>query len=120
VATPARIGLLQADNSVISIYCYYDGNTIFDILKDSYNTTEKVEDLLALGDISSLGSQLAPDPSKPHIPLNYQKDVTIAFCRDMGDPIGIRCQEPVSVFTSPKRNRKTINYLFDPKTQHWG
>lgn len=54
---------------------------------DHYNTPEKVDELLALGDLSVLNIKLNPDPSRPHS-FDYkerQKDVTVAYGRDRGE-----------------------------------
>ena len=47
-----------------------------------YDTTEKLRELLALGDVYCLQKKLNPDPSDLHCFGNYQKDVTVAFGRD--------------------------------------
>ena len=57
MATTCRIGILK-ENKVESIYCHYDGYLagVGVILKDNYKTKEKVEELIALGDIAELGT----------------------------------------------------------------
>jgi len=61
----------QLDNGYKAIYCHWDGypsnNGV--ILAENYNTSSEVDQLLALGDLSSLNSTL---------------DTTVAYHRDMG------------------------------------
>ena len=56
-------------------------------MTEHYNTPEKVDALLALGDICFLGEKIEPDPSLPHdwYGKDYQQDVTLAFGRDCGE-----------------------------------
>ena len=59
----ATRSLIAFDNGFIisSIYCHWDGylENNGKILLESYTDIEKVEDLMDLGDISSLGSELS-------------------------------------------------------------
>lgn len=57
MATRSRIGMIMEDGTVRSIYCHWDGYPSYNgrILKECYNTPEKVKELISLGDISSLG-----------------------------------------------------------------
>lgn len=71
------------------IFCQLDGDLEITgkLLAEHYNTPEKVDALLALGDIYFLGEQLEPNPALPHnwYENNYQKDVTLAIGRDCGE-----------------------------------
>lgn len=73
------------------IYCHFDGYLTNNgaILLDHYNTPEKVDELLALGDISSLGAKLNPDPEKTYesILSKLNDGVTVAYARDYGEKI---------------------------------
>lgn len=57
MATRSRIGILQKDGTVKSIYCHFDGypSGVGETLMENYDTKEKIEELLNLGDLSSLG-----------------------------------------------------------------
>jgi len=74
MATRSRIAIENQDGSVTSIYCHWDGyiksNGV--ILNEKYNTKDKVEALIALGDISSLDKTL---------------ETTVAYARDQGDDV---------------------------------
>jgi hypothetical protein len=58
MSTRSVIGILQDDKSVNSVYCHFDGypeHTGY-FLKKFFDTTEKVQNLISNGDISSLVS----------------------------------------------------------------
>ena len=59
MSTNSRIGILHEDGTTETIYCHWDGypEHHMPILTEHYNTAEKVQALLALGDISILARQ---------------------------------------------------------------
>jgi hypothetical protein len=74
MATRSRIAIENQDGTVTSIYCHWDGyiksNGV--ILNNNYTTKDKVEELIALGDLSSLGETI---------------DRTVSYHRDQGDDL---------------------------------
>jgi len=56
MATRSRIGIQLADDSVLSVYCHWDGYPAFNgvKLKEHFNTRDKVAELIDGGDISAL------------------------------------------------------------------
>jgi hypothetical protein len=60
MATRSRIGIVNADSTVTSIYCHWDGSPDYNgaILVEHYNTESKIRELMALGDISSLSPNI--------------------------------------------------------------
>lgn len=73
-----------------SIYCHYDGYPSHNgaILAKYYNTTEKVKELLALGDLSVLGPKPNPNPEFAHsFGGPKQKDVCVAYHRDRDEEL---------------------------------
>lgn len=60
MATRSRIGIHNEDGTVTSIYCHWDGYTSNNgrILMEHYATEERVRELMALGDLSSLGPEI--------------------------------------------------------------
>jgi hypothetical protein len=56
MGTRSRIGLQLADDSILSIYCHYDGYPEFNGVKlvEHFNSYEKAAELIDLGDISCL------------------------------------------------------------------
>jgi len=56
MATRSRIGIQLADDSVLSVYCHWDGYPAFNGVKlqQHFNTRDKVAALIDGGDISAL------------------------------------------------------------------
>jgi len=56
MATRSRIGIQLADDSVLSVYCHWDGYPAFNGVKlqQHFNTRDKVAELIDGGDISAL------------------------------------------------------------------
>ena len=87
MSTRALIAKELKNGKYKTIYCHNDGypKGVGKTLLTEYNTEEKLDALLNLGDLSILGKQLAPDPTKPHEHLDWQRDVTLAYGRDIGE-----------------------------------
>lgn len=67
MSTHASIAKLEKDGTVTSIYCHFDGDidTVGRILVKHYETPEKIEELLSMGDVQSLGEKIeAPEAVK--------------------------------------------------------
>jgi len=60
MGTRSRIGIENRDGTVTSIYCHWDGylSHVGRILHTNYTTEEKIRELMALGDLSSLGEEI--------------------------------------------------------------
>jgi len=56
MATRSRIGIQLPDNSILSVYCHWDGCPEFNgvKLKEHFNSYEKASELIDGGDISAL------------------------------------------------------------------
>lgn len=131
MSTRSRIGMVQSDGSVKSIYCHWDGypqnngNTLI----EHYMDIEKVKSLIELGDISSLGKNINPDPiggiivkysltdgfqnvpaNGVHTFDNPQVDVTVAYHRDRGEELNIRVDNSETEFI--KSDLGEWGYLF--------
>ena len=102
MSTHSAIVRKNKDGSYTGIYCHWDGypSNNGKVLLDHYKTDEKIDSLIALGDISSLNEFVTPDASretaktdspyqkvdltKPHSFDNVYNDTTIAYHRDRG------------------------------------
>ena len=86
MSTNSTIKIIRKDGSETSIYCHSDGNIEHNgvILQQYFSTPEKVEELLALGDLSYLGTKLVPSTTT-HSFETPERDVTIAYHRDRGE-----------------------------------
>jgi hypothetical protein len=60
MSTRSYIGKLNKDNTITAIYCHFDGypSSVGALLYVFYNTEEKLNELLGLGDLRSLESDL--------------------------------------------------------------
>lgn len=88
MGTRSRIGILYGDKDgkkVKSIYCHWDGYLEHNgaLLMKYYNNYGRLEQLLELGDISSLRPKIST--KEEHTFDNPQEDVTIAYHRDRGE-----------------------------------
>lgn len=66
MSTRCRIGYRLPDERIKSIYCHHDGypEGVGKLLKEYYNDPVKIEELLNLGDISSLGTHYDKELAK--------------------------------------------------------
>lgn len=82
MATRSMIAFHNGDE-VYAIYCNFDGQPAWNgkILRDHYNTIEKVEELLDLGDLCQLGKEIGEKHDFNATP----GDFCTAFGRDRGD-----------------------------------
>ena len=89
-----------------TIYCHYDGYLEHngEILCDVYDTAEKVDKLLDLGDLSQLDIKIEPIKELKHTFDDKQKGVCVAYGRDRGDT-GVEARE----FGSFKELFKAVN-----------
>lgn len=87
MGTPCFIAKEIGDSRYRAIWCGSDAHLdrVGVILARHYNTEERVDKLLDLGNLSGLYPVLQPDPSKPHNMQQRQKNVTIAYGRDYGE-----------------------------------
>ena len=82
MATRSRIAIEQADGTVRSVYCHWDGYPKGNgkTLVEHYGDRAKVESLIALGDLSVLGERV--EPAGRHS-FNLPEDgTTVAYHRD--------------------------------------
>lgn len=57
MSTRCRIGLLNKDNTIESVYCHWDGtpNQVGAILARQYKDVDIIKELISKGDMSTLG-----------------------------------------------------------------
>lgn len=85
MSTNSTIGRLNPDGTVTKIYCHWDGypEGNGEILLKNYTSDERVEELLQLGDLSSLGPII--EAPYGHSFVTPCPDVCIAYGRDRGE-----------------------------------
>jgi hypothetical protein len=93
------------------IYCHWDGylENNGNTLLEHYTTQEKVEELINLGNISSLRERVKPKENEVHTFDNPLDDVTIAYHRD-------RDRDKPLEFTNENQE---FNYLFKDGVWYW-
>ena len=109
MATRSSITIKNVDGTRRSIYCHWNGypDGVGRILKESYNTTKKVNALINLGDISSLAPSIeCPEGHSFDSPI---KGYTVAYHRDRGEGLVIR----------DIPSKQEYNYVFNVATQKW-
>ena len=86
MSTNAAIGMTMSDGTIHAVYLHWDGyianGGAGETLVEHYQDRVKVEKLIALGFLSSLGAEVDPDPASPHSWSNPQPRVTVAYHRD--------------------------------------
>ena len=81
MSTRSRIAAKQEDGTYRSIYCHFDGypEGVGDTLRTNYTDPAKVEQLIGLGDISSLGAEIG----EQH-PFDDRSEASAGWCRVYG------------------------------------
>ena len=79
MSTNAAIGMTMPDGTIKAVYLHWDGyianSGAGETLAEHYKDRAKVEKLIALGFLSSLGAKVDPDPATPHSWANPQPGV---------------------------------------------
>ena len=85
MATRSRIGVMLPDGTIKQVYCHWDGYVGGVGLKliENYDSLDKANDLINLGDLSYVECMLSTD--EPHTFGNPAKGVTVAYMRDRGE-----------------------------------
>jgi hypothetical protein len=132
MSTRSTISVLQKDNSVKSIYCHWDGylSGAGETLLTYYNSYEKANQLIALGNLSSLYENLNPLPEAPeafpksditeilttHSYDRPQRGVTMAYHRDRKEKFEQEVHSSLEEFNRDN-DFQCYNYLF--KDRQW-
>lgn len=128
MSTRSRIAVLQENGKVKSIYCHSDGylKGVGQTLLTFYNTYERANAIIALGDLSELHKNLTPLPEAPeafyfgqgkpemlttHSYQRPQENVTIAFHRDRKEKMYKKMYSSLEHFYE-KGAIEIYNYLF--------
>jgi len=96
MATRSNIAYKTAEGKIRSVYCHWDGYPEHNgkILMDHYTDQAKIEALIELGSISSLGTELGE--KQDFDDRSTQKDEwTLAYHRDRGEQLVVSEYEDV-------------------------
>lgn len=89
MGTRSTIAIQNADGTVTGIYCHWDGYLSHNgqILQDYYTDEAKVRELIALGDLSSLGANIGEKhPFDERVDAETYADTRCtAYGRDRGE-----------------------------------
>lgn len=91
MATRSNIAMKTKEGKIVSVYCHWDGYVANNgkILLENYTNIEKIEALVALGSISSLGEQIGE--AQDFDDRSTQKDEwTLFYSRDRGEQLSIQ------------------------------
>jgi hypothetical protein len=119
MATRSSISIIKEDGTVSQVYCHWDGYISHNgvILFTYYQDADKVKELVNLGDMSSLGSEIIPTGN--HSFDNPQDNVTVFFGRDRGeDDTKPNHFKDFKDFLK-KGNFQEYNYIYKEKTKKW-
>lgn len=101
MSTRSRIGIKKADGTIKSIYCHSDGyfEGVGKTLQENYKDPEKVNSLIELGDLSSLGDDL---------------ESTVSYHRDRNEELNFS-EHPGqnSLLESAKKSWEEYAYIFE-------
>lgn len=102
---------VKTSNGVDIIYCHFDGypQHHLPILKAYYNTPEKVKELIALGNLSSLDA--SPTCPKGHTFNNAIEGYCVAYGRDRGER-GQEAKHYTTWADAMKEQQQEYNYIF--------
>ena len=91
MATRSNIAMKTQEGKIVSVYCHWDGYVANNghILLENYADISKIEALVALGSISSLGEQIGD--KQDFMDRDTQKDEwTLFYSRDRGEQLSIQ------------------------------
>lgn len=118
MSTNAAIGLTMPDGTIKAVHLHWDGYIAHgagETLAEHYTDRKKVEKLILLGFLSSLGAEVDPNPNLRHTWSNPQPDVTVAYHRDRNDPLvpAIKVMDKESFPEQAKGLWAEYAYLFE-------
>jgi hypothetical protein len=116
MATRSNINALMSDGTIKSIYVHFDGHRHLFTLQKFYDTQEKVEALIALGDLSSLAPLV--DCPTGHTFDHPTKGYCVAYGRDRGE-FNTEAKT-ISSFIEGKNVDIEIEYVYEWDGKTWG
>ena len=110
--TSSFIAVQRDDDLYEGIYCNLDGYLTHNgaMLLDHYQDRKKLDELIALGNISELAQNIEPDPDFEHS-FDYgkrQEGVVVAYGRDRGE----QGQESKKYSISKLLDRTDVDYIY--------
>lgn len=118
MSTNSRIGIKRLDGTEKYIYCHWDGYIEHNglLLQLCYDTPEKIEKLLVLGNISVLAEYLETD--KEHSFNNPCPNVVIAYHRDRGEEMMSSQQKKIYLMFYLRKQENKLLLLMKEKRKN--
>lgn len=109
MSTRSTIAIRRLDGSMTKVYCHWDGYVEYNgfMLQKYYNTPDKIEELLKLGALSSLGERV--NPIGEHSFEHSEEGTTVAYHRDRGEELSF-CENS---------QEEEYNYVFNCFDGEW-
>ena len=122
MGTRSTIAIENADGTVTGIYCHWDGYLSNNgrILQKFYTTEAQVRELIALGDLSSLGANIGEqhDFNTADTAETLAETRCTAYGRDRGEKdVAARTAHNWRQFIA--EDGQEYDYLFQPSTGTW-
>ena len=115
MATRSNIAIVNQDKSISSIYCHWDGSPEYvgKMLLNHYTTSDIVNELLKLGNLSNLDKNV--NPTESHTFDKPEEGVCIAYGRERGekDQEAIVFEDLGEFEDSASNSWADYQYLFD-------
>ena len=106
MGTRSTIAMKKPEGGVVAIYCHWDGYPAHngDILNKHWTDTDKIAQLIGLGDLSSLGTELGEKQDFDNR-QTQSEDWCLAYGRDRGEKdIDARHYPDVQAWIESKKN----------------
>lgn len=121
MATRSRISIQNDNGTIDSIYCHWDGYPSYNgrLLLKYYSNEEKIRELIALGNISSLKEKANPNKDFEHSFVKPQDDVTIAYHRDRQEEFRMsKFINEAHLIGHKNKSGEEFNYLWKDNAWH--
>lgn len=122
MGTRATIAI-KYPSKIKEVYCHWDGypNCLGNTLYHYFDSPAGVEEIMALGDVSSLYPRLHPTPGVWHDFSSPQKNVSIFYGRDRGEKAyhARTYHLPGQEDEFLKNANHEFTYVFDVETNKW-
>jgi len=121
MATRSFICKSLPNNTVVGVYCHYDGypSGVGATLSTHYTTTPRVDALLSLGSISQLHPRLVPDLGDTHTFDNPANNVTIAYHRDRGEAMSSTTFPSLDVMVADVADQLGVEFVYIWDGNEW-
>ena len=115
MATRSNIAMKTAEGKIVSVYCHWDGYVANNgkILLENYTDASKIEALVALGSISSLGTVIG-EQQDFNDRSTQNDDWTLFYSRDRGERLSIQEYDDIPSWID---DMEEYAYLWDG--QNW-